>query len=95
MKKLFSKTDKSTGLPKFENPPLPPERQETETPVTKSVEPDTAFSRKKSAWTFKQFDSPGEACAFINGDDIEPRFIYPTSTGRVTVWYLQFKNAAS
>ena len=43
----------------------------------------------KRVWQFETFDSNIEARDFLNKLNIEPYAIYPTSTGKITVWYFK------
>lgn len=39
-------------------------------------------------WKFETFHTNDEMRDFINENKINPRFLYPTSTGRVVVWWV-------
>lgn len=38
-------------------------------------------------WNYKTFDSNTEARDFINSEMINPKFMYPTGTGKLTIWW--------
>ncbi|WP_146161517.1 hypothetical protein [Mangrovibacterium marinum] len=90
-------------MPRYKNPPAPPEQagvyqptvDYTGDPPNGNAVPvadlypglQSLGSGLKLFWQFETFDSNTEARNFLNEQNIEPFAIYPTSTGKITVWY--------
>ena len=95
--------------PEYDNPPAPTQKTGANQPtVDKTTSPPKSnvisiadlypgfpslSSGLKLFWQFETFDSNTEARDFLNERNIEPFAIYPTSTGKITVWHSKIVKA--
>lgn len=79
---------KKSGMPTYKNPPPPPEMQIGGVIPGNKINKHVLFPKIDTEWKFETFHTNDEMRDFINENKINPRFLYPTSTGRVVVWWV-------